>query len=335
MGFVSQEDGAFAFAVSIPRQQWVHVAYVCTRKPKKRISLYVDGRFSGHAKDRCFPFPLHAIGKHTTNTNDSFHGCLLDIRLWNKARSAAEIRYCMNRLIELVDNKPKTVDKRSRHQSRASSPVMAPGADDDEAEESSKIATVSINRGKSRGGKRNVKKVVAPLDSTSDGMIGWWTFEDSSGNLITDVSERRFRTPVLSANGKKVEPPVEENVATDRPHSTPLPSALNALDTPSSIESYQPNNSFETFDTTLSMSTFEPMQSQFLADNSQYTIFNPYIPQCTPYQWMDADKVPLSSAGRKMAESRGGTAEDKYPTKKPGSSHSKKESAPTGKWAIE
>ena len=74
-----------------------------TEKVGTYLSLYVNGKSAGEIRNISCNLPMKSIGAQEF----SFHGCLLDIRYWHKARSAKEIQYYMNRLLRLTDNSSK------------------------------------------------------------------------------------------------------------------------------------------------------------------------------------------------------------------------------------
>ena len=70
--------------------------------PTTFLSLYVNGVPAGEVRNVTCNLPMKSIGADEF----SFHGCLLDVRYWHKARSRKEIQYSMNRLLKLPDHKP-------------------------------------------------------------------------------------------------------------------------------------------------------------------------------------------------------------------------------------
>lgn len=208
VGFVSEPSGPYVFEASLPRQEWVHVAYVCHSRPRKKITLYINGEVRGQAKEHYFPLPLGAIGCCYKNTNDSFHGCLLDTRLWRKTRSSNEIKTGLHTLIEVLrfDTKSrmreltKNIDQRDQKpDARAASAGGSPS--DSRAQTADSRAATASRSGKRKrdGGQQDNGGGGLYADMTSAGMIGWWTYEDGMFDRVADVTEQRFKTIIRSS----------------------------------------------------------------------------------------------------------------------------------------
>eukprot|EP00957_Ditylum_brightwellii_P119873 9146901-Ditylum_brightwellii.AAC.1 len=69
-GFSINGKGIHTFDVQIPRDEWVHIAYVAANPPKKKISLYVNGRFCGRKDGEKCSLPMECIFAD----KDTFHG---------------------------------------------------------------------------------------------------------------------------------------------------------------------------------------------------------------------------------------------------------------------
>lgn len=215
----------YVFDGHVPRERWTHVAFVATKSPN-RVSLYVDGMLRGTAKDSAFPLPMAAVGAPSLL---SFSGCLLDVRLWSRPKSAAEVQQGMHRLVVLEDGQETAVTiagsppRHDRGRGRSSSPSSSSS--------SALVGSVSVTgtmgrrkppsptsspsppgsrgtgRGRDKGGGSSSSSKTQPVvDLSCRGLVGWWTFEDgvSAGNSVADVTEHRYRSLV----GRVVEPPV-------------------------------------------------------------------------------------------------------------------------------
>lgn len=89
-------DGVHVFDTSVDRRKWTHVAMVCTRAPKDSVTLYFDSTPMETLPMASFNLPMKWVG----NDIFSFHGCVLDLRIWAKPRSTREIKSSMHDIIE-------------------------------------------------------------------------------------------------------------------------------------------------------------------------------------------------------------------------------------------
>ena len=177
IGIVSTEGAVGSefsvFSASVPREKWTHIALTCTKKPRNRINLYMNGELIGQIKDLAFPLPMGMIG--AAPNENSFTGAILDVRYWRKVRSAQEIKLGCRRLVNVSGGRHRLVDTIDEEMSKK--PRRRPP----------KKKTTN-NKGIVKGG----------ADLTSHGLIAWWTFEDGSEmkNCLTDITEFRFKTPI-------------------------------------------------------------------------------------------------------------------------------------------
>jgi hypothetical protein len=89
----------YSFGKSVPREKWVHLAFIATKEPHNRVTFLMDGLLVGQLKDCAFPLPMACLAG--SKNLAGFSGCLLDTRIWTKQRSALETRGTMNILIDL------------------------------------------------------------------------------------------------------------------------------------------------------------------------------------------------------------------------------------------
>ena len=166
IGFCDAVWGNMSFDINIVREQWTHVAIMCTVEPKRRVLLYCDGGLVATVKDTAFDLPMKSIG----SPHLSFHGYMLDCRYWAKSRSVPEIKLdmrCLLKLTEETKQKPELSQKEKRG-----------GAVPDEPESSS-----------------------SDPDLTGSGLVAWWTFEDGGySTRVRDISDHRFPTLITGGN---------------------------------------------------------------------------------------------------------------------------------------
>jgi hypothetical protein len=202
-------------AAKVPRQRWTHVALVCMGRPKRRVTLYVDGTAVGLQKDIIFNLPMTSIG----GVEHSFHGCILDCRYWGKPRSSLQVvKEDMHGLISF-----------------------------------SSVVNVSSNGTKS-GGKmgmvRQMKRRKETQEVSSDGLIGWWTFEDGIGSKrVADVSGHRYKSLIkknpptatrwLSADAVSMSALPKTNGVFEEPPPLPVPSYRERNLCPHEIRRYK------------------------------------------------------------------------------------------------
>jgi hypothetical protein len=180
IGIVSTEGAVGSefsvFSASVPREKWTHIALTCSKKPKNRITLYMNGELVGQIKDLAFPLPMGMIG--AAPNENSFTGAILDVRYWRKVRSAQEIKLGCRRLVDVSGGRHRLVDT---------------------------IDEESSNKSRRRPPKRKKNNVTGNFkggaDLTSHGLLAWWTFEDGSEmkNSLTDITEFRFKTPIVAS----------------------------------------------------------------------------------------------------------------------------------------
>ncbi len=89
----------FSFGKAVPREKWVHIAFVANNEPNNRVTFVMDGMLVSQLKDCAFPLPMTCLAGATSLTG--FSGCLLDTRIWTKPRSALEMKGTMNVLLNL------------------------------------------------------------------------------------------------------------------------------------------------------------------------------------------------------------------------------------------
>jgi hypothetical protein len=172
-GVVTGGAESFEFSSTVPRQQWVHIAFTCTASPKNRVILYINGEAVGTAIGCAFPLPMGRVGG--APGYQSFVGALLDVRYWRKLRSAVEIQRSRNRLIDMNAN--------------------------------ANVATAKDNKRK----KKNRNEVeeddndkTQQIDLSSNGIVCYYPFEDGlSAPNVYDVTEFRFRTDIEPAPANK------------------------------------------------------------------------------------------------------------------------------------
>ena len=174
-GAVGSEFGSFA--ASVPRDKWTHIALTCSKKPKNRITLYMNGELVGQIKDLAFPLPMGMIG--AAPSENSFLGAVLDVRYWRKVRSAQEIKLGCRRLVDVSAGRHRLVDTIDE------SPTKKPRRRPPKNKKGSNV------KGILKGG----------VDLTSHGLLAWWTFEDGSEmkNCLSDITEFRFKTPIVAS----------------------------------------------------------------------------------------------------------------------------------------
>src|SRR2546428_73075 len=91
-------------AYAFTRGEWVHLALV---ESGSTAQVYVNGQFVGNTSNgfgTIIGLPLH-LG--SDGTGDFFRGEMDEVRIWNVARSATEIRYNLSRA--LSGNEPGLV----------------------------------------------------------------------------------------------------------------------------------------------------------------------------------------------------------------------------------
>jgi len=81
--------------IDLPREEWVHVAYVAFAPPKKRVAIYVNGRLIGYQDGVKLSLPMDCIGarEHTV------HGMVHECRYWATQRSKQELQENMHELL--------------------------------------------------------------------------------------------------------------------------------------------------------------------------------------------------------------------------------------------
>lgn len=165
-----------SFGASLSRLNWVHIAFVGTESPTNRVTLYlvcsnfvishqiisnlhflVQDGYLVKQLKDC-AFPLPmGSALGPADSLSSFQGAAIDMRYWYTPRSAVQIKDTMHRLLEFHE------------------PISA------------------SNTGKNKS-KAKEKDMV---NLSTDGLIGWWTFEDGPGSVeVTDVTSHRFKTKV-------------------------------------------------------------------------------------------------------------------------------------------
>ena len=95
-------DGVQAFDVQVDRKKWTHVALVCSKFPKDSVILYFDGTPMETLPFSAFNLPMKYIG----DPMFSFHGSILDVRIWGKPRSTRDIKSNMHELISFETAAP-------------------------------------------------------------------------------------------------------------------------------------------------------------------------------------------------------------------------------------
>jgi hypothetical protein len=182
IGICDSVLGMQSFNMNIPREQWTHVAIICTVEPKKRLMLYCDGGLVSTIKDMTFDLPMKSIGA----PHMSLHGYMLDVRYWAKARSVPEIKLdmrCLLRLSEENKQDPQHTSKEGK------------GAKDDKGVKGGKVPP------QSESDAAAAAATSSDPDLTGDGLVAWWTFEEGGfSTRASDVSDHRF--PTLITGGK-------------------------------------------------------------------------------------------------------------------------------------
>jgi len=89
----------YDFGKAVPREKWVHCAFVANKEPSNRITFMMDGLVVGQVKDCAFPLPMSCLAG--SSGLDGFAGCLIDARIWTKQRSQMEVRGTMNMLLDI------------------------------------------------------------------------------------------------------------------------------------------------------------------------------------------------------------------------------------------
>eukprot|EP00592_Proboscia_alata_P010517 CAMPEP_0194364156 /NCGR_PEP_ID=MMETSP0174-20130528/12063_1 /TAXON_ID=216777 /ORGANISM="Proboscia alata, Strain PI-D3" /LENGTH=730 /DNA_ID=CAMNT_0039138031 /DNA_START=26 /DNA_END=2215 /DNA_ORIENTATION=+ len=100
VGFAISEKGDF-FAHAddsshiISHREWFHVAYVACSPPKKRVTIYINGKSTFVKDGISCNLPMQRI----FDKDNNFHGVVQEVRYWASARSQADIEKWMHRLL--------------------------------------------------------------------------------------------------------------------------------------------------------------------------------------------------------------------------------------------
>jgi hypothetical protein len=167
IGYCDWLHGLVSFDYTVPRERWSHIAIHATQEPKKRVYFYSDGVLMQTIKEKIFSLPMQTIGSPYL----PYHGYILDIRYWAKARSVPEIKLDMKCLLHLEKS-----DTSAEH-------------------DTSSRQTKSITSTSSKGDSASVASSEAQHlpDLSGKSLIGWWTLEDGGhSRRVRDISDHRF-----------------------------------------------------------------------------------------------------------------------------------------------
>lgn len=172
-GVVTGGAESFEFSSTVPRQQWVHIAFTCTESPKNRVTLYINGESVGTAIGCAFPLPMGRLGG--APGYHSFVGALLDVRYWRKLRSAVEIQRSRNRVIDMNANSNVSTAKDNKRIKKKKNEV-----------------------------EENDNDKTQQIDLSNNGIVCYYPFEDGLiAPNVYDVTEYRFRTEITPAPENK------------------------------------------------------------------------------------------------------------------------------------
>lgn len=104
-------DGLHVFDMQVDRKKWTHVAVVCAKVPKDTVVLYLDGTPMETLPLAAFNLPMKWIGNDTF----SFHGCILDLRIWAKPKSTREIKASMHDIIQFEEDETPITSAAGQH----------------------------------------------------------------------------------------------------------------------------------------------------------------------------------------------------------------------------
>ena len=95
VGFSRLGEADHAFGFECPRGRWVHLAFVASAPPKRRVSLFADGRMVGFCDERC-KLPMHYLG----GKDQAAQCSLQEVRIWKSARSRTELLVDMHQCLD-------------------------------------------------------------------------------------------------------------------------------------------------------------------------------------------------------------------------------------------
>ncbi|GMH56465.1 hypothetical protein TL16_g02140 [Triparma laevis f. inornata] len=95
LGFSVAGKGEFTVNTRVPRGEWVHIAYVAFKPPKKRVAIYMNGRLIGYEDGVKCNLPMDKIG----SDSHCVQGFVQEVRYWATQRSKVEIKKYMHELL--------------------------------------------------------------------------------------------------------------------------------------------------------------------------------------------------------------------------------------------
>lgn len=95
LGFSVAGKGEYTVNTSVPRGEWVHIAYVAFKPPKKRVAIYMNGRLIGYEDGVKCKLPMEKIG----SDSHCLQGFIQEARYWATQRSKGELKKYMHELL--------------------------------------------------------------------------------------------------------------------------------------------------------------------------------------------------------------------------------------------